>query len=384
MHTPEADVPTPVTRLPYAGLRPRRRAAARRNKRIAFFGFYGRNNFGDDLFGYLLQSISLRVPNTVSLIVGASAARELTQPFHLPVARALWTRPGALGAAARTVTYVAAMMRAQVLMFGGGSLFGANASLPFARLVVSVGRRLNRRVGALGVSVGPFATTERRDGFAAVLQAISCIAVRDQASVRAVADATGQAPANLKDLAFALPALYMPRRRQCELRTLVVSIHLRQYTDAVLAVLAAVDSQRLVDEILFVSLDDESVAVTGDIARLFVPSNVAVSRFQYGDSITEVIDVLSAATCVVTSKLHGAIVSFVYDVPILLFCYQRKCAEFLLDNALPGPQDTQPDEDVCVEHVTALLSHRGTERKYANAKWHLDQFTQFVERIAHP
>jgi hypothetical protein len=57
--------------------------------------------------------------------------------------------------------------------------------------------------------------------------------------------------------------------------------------DAVLAILTKVDSQRLVDEVLFVSLDDESVAVTGDIARLFSPLNVSVGRFQYGDSITD-------------------------------------------------------------------------------------------------
>lgn len=356
-------------------------ATVRRETRIAFFGFYGRHNFGDDLFGYLLQSMSIRTPGIRPLIVGASPACELTHPFHLPVARALWARPGAIGAVARSVTYVAAILRARAAIFGGGSLFGANASLPFAKLIVNVGRRFNRPVAALGVSVGPFESAERRHAFGRVLDAMPCIAVRDEASVRAVADATGSPPANLKDLAFALPALYAPRRRQQDRRTLIVSIHLRQYMDAALAILARVDSLHLVDEVLFVSLDDESVAVTGDIARLFSPSNISVSRFQYGDSITEVVDLFAAATCVVTSKLHGAIVSFVYDVPVMLFCYQRKCVEFLLDNALPGPQEPQPPEDVCVRHVTELLSRDGHKQRYSNAGWHLDQFTQFISAI---
>ncbi|MFM0736006.1 polysaccharide pyruvyl transferase family protein [Paraburkholderia xenovorans] len=358
-----------------------RTATTRRKTRIAFFGFYGRHNFGDDLFGYLLQTISIRTPGILPLIVGASPAQELTHPFHLPVARALWARPGAIGAAARSVTYVAALLRARAAVFGGGSLFGANAALPFAKLIVNVGRHFNRPVSALGVSVGPFATAERRHAFAGVLKAMPRIAVRDEASVRAVADATGSTPANLKDLAFALPALYKPKRRPPDRRTLVVSIHLRQYMDAVLAVLAEVDSRRLVDEVLFVSLDDESVAVTGDIARLFSPLNVAVNRFQYGDSITEVVDLLAAAACVVTSKLHGAIVSYVYDVPVMLFCYQRKCAEFLLDNALPGPQEQQPPDDVCVGHVLALLSRNRRAQKYSSAEWHLDQFTAFIGDI---
>lgn len=385
MSAPETEAPSAVASSPrsaresqHGDVHP---ASIRRETRIAFFGFYGRHNFGDDLFGYLLQSISVRAPGIRPLIVGASPAQELTHRFHLPLARALWGRPGAMGAAARSVTYVAAVMRARAAIFGGGSLFGAHASLPFAKLIVNAGRRFNRPVAALGVSVGPFATAERRHAFASVLRAIPCIAVRDEASVRAVADATGLAPVNLKDLAFALPALYTPKRRSGDRRTLVVSIHLRQYMDAVLAILTKVDSQRLVDEVLFVSLDDESVAVTGDIARLFSPSNVSVGRFQYGDSITEVVDLLTSATCVVTSKLHGAIVSFVYDVPIMLFCYQRKCAEFLLDNALPGPQEPQPPDDVCVRHVTELLSRGSREQRYSSAGWHLDQFTQFITAI---
>jgi polysaccharide pyruvyl transferase WcaK-like protein len=357
------------------------RASGSRTTRVAFFGFYGRRNFGDDLFGYLLQSISLRARGIEPLIVGASPAQELTHSFHLPGARGLWMRRGGVGAAVRSVTYVAAMLSARAAIFGGGSLFGANASLSFAKLIVRLGRRLSKPVAALGVSVGPFASAERRSAFEAVLRDIPYVAVRDEASVRLVAEVTGSAPVNLRDLAFALPAIYTPKRRPSDRRTLIVSIHLRQYTDAVLAILAYVDSQRLVDEVLFVSLDEESVAVTGDIARLFSPSNVSVERFRYGDSITAVVDLLAAGACVVTSKLHGAIVSFVYDVPTMLFCYQPKCAEFLRDNALPGPHEPLPVEDVCVDHVARLLTRETTKARYGDAEWYRDRFTDFIADV---
>lgn len=352
-----------------------------RATRIAFFGFYGRHNFGDDLFGYLLQSICARAPGIRPLIVGATATREITQAFHLPLVKAFWTRRGVVGAAARSITYVAAMWRARAAIFGGGSLFGANASLSFARFVVNQGRLLDKPVAALGVSVGPFATIGRRRTFGRMLRGMSRIAVRDAVSVDAVADATGSVPANLKDIAFALPALYSPPRRVQKKRTLIVSIHLRQYIDAVLAVLADIDREHRVDEVLFVSLDDESVAVTGDIARLFVPSNVEVGRFRYGDSIIDVIDLLANATCVVTSKLHGAIVSFVYDVPVFLFCYEQKCSEFLRDNSLAGPQEPMPSEEACVATVTQLLCGTRGERRYLNAEWHLAQLTQFIAAV---
>jgi polysaccharide pyruvyl transferase WcaK-like protein len=211
---------------------------------------------------------------------------------------------------------------------------------------------------------------------------MSCVAVRDEDSVRAVANATRSTPVNLGDLAFALPALYAPKRGEGSRRTLVVSIHLYDYLDTVLTILADVDRRRLVDEVVFVSLDDESVAVTGDIARLFSPSNVSVQRFKYTDSITDVVDILAGASCVVTSKLHGAIVSFVFNIPVMLFCYQRKCAAFLQDNALPGPQEVQPPAAVCVEHVARLLERGVAERRYSNAPWHVEQFSDFIADVA--
>jgi polysaccharide pyruvyl transferase WcaK-like protein len=353
----------------------------RRSKRIAFFGFYGRHNFGDDLFGYLLQEICARIPGVRPLIVGASPQKELTNQFHLPIARGLWTRPGILGAAVRTLTYLSALMRSHAVVFGGGSLFGADASVGFAKLIVFAGTRLNKPVAAVGVSIGPFRTAERRQAFLEIIQRISHIAVRDEASISAAVETKNVPPSNLGDLAFSLPAIYTPKRTTNSKRTLVVSVHLREYTDTVLAILAEVDSRSLVDEIIFASLDDESIAVTGDIARIFVPLNVSINRFKYGDSITEVIDLVASASCVVTSKLHGAIVSYVYDIPTLLFCYQRKCAEFLSDNALPGPRETHPSDDVCIERVTALLTSSSPPRKYQRAQLHLGQFIEFLSAM---
>jgi polysaccharide pyruvyl transferase WcaK-like protein len=357
-----------------------RRFLGRGMTRVAFFGFYGRGNFGDDLFGYLLQSISARA-GVEPLIVGASLKRELTHAFHLPFCRALWMHPGIAGTTIRLLTYVAALFRARAVVFGGGSLFGENASLRFVKLIVSGARRLNKPVAALGVSVGPFVSLEHQQALSDVLRALPSIAVRDEASIIALKKATGSTAINLKDLAFSLPCIYTPKSVPRDRRTLIVSIHLAQYVDTVLGVLAEVDRRSLVSQVLFVSLDDESAAVTGDIARLFVPTNVSVGRFQYGDSIAEMTDLLASATCVITSKLHGAIVSFVYGVPFMLFCYQRKCAEFLIDNAVPGPLEPRPSLNVCIDHVVGLLTSERSQQQYEKAASHLDQFTGFVATI---
>ncbi|SDD82400.1 polysaccharide pyruvyl transferase family protein [Paraburkholderia lycopersici] len=363
----------------------REESIGKRRKRgifkIAFFGFYGRNNFGDDLFGFILQAICTSREDLVAQVVGASSKRELGRAFRLPFVQRFWRARGAGGALARCLTYVAAIACADAVVFGGGTLFGANASIGFARFTTRIGTWLRRPLGALGVSVGPFSSDERQRAFAGVIEQLSCIAVRDESSVKAVSALVGRRPANLGDLAFCLPALYTPVWGRARMRTLVVSIHLDDYTDTVLEILDEVDRSRLADEVMFLSLDEESVAATGDIARLFEPKHVRVCRYRYAGSIAEVVDRLANASCVVTSKLHGAITSYVYDVPALLFCYQRKCVEFLNDCALPGPRDPLPAAADCVATVKKMLAAKCESRQFARAADHMEAFGRFLEEM---
>jgi polysaccharide pyruvyl transferase WcaK-like protein len=350
--------------------------------KIAFLGFYGRNNFGDDLFGFILQAICASRRGLGAQVVGASPKRELGSAFRLPVVQRFWTAPGARGALARCMTYAAAIACADAVVFGGGTLFGASASVGFVRFTTRVSSWLRRPVAALGVSVGPFISDERRLAFASVIKQLSSIAVRDESSVEAVSALSGKRPPNLGDLAFSLPAIYTPASSRERTRTLLISIHLDEYTDAVLEILGEVDRSRLVDEVLFVSLDEESVAATGDIARLFEPKHVRVSRYRYDGSITEVIDRLANASCVVTSKLHGAITSYVYNVPALLFCYQRKCVEFLNDRGLPGPRDPLPAAGDCVTAVKEMLAGQCESRQFVRGAEHLEAFGRFLDDMS--
>jgi polysaccharide pyruvyl transferase WcaK-like protein len=357
-------------------------ARPHKTRKIAFFGYYGRQNFGDDLFGYLLEAMCSRLPGIDALIVGASEPVELERAFHLPFARKLWNRPGLMGTTARFVTYVAALLKADAAVFGGGSLFGSDASVKFASLIASLGRRLGKPVAAVGVSVGPFSSNDRQTAFAQILRKIGRMAVRDESSVLTVKAMTGGSPANFGDLAFALPAIYRPACHDRKKRTLVVAVHLDIYAEATLQILQVVDQARLVDEVHFLSLDKPSAGVTGDIARMFVPQNVAVTRSQYLGCITTVVDTIASASCVVTSKLHGAVTAFVYGVPALLYCYERKCSQFLAENGLPGSQERFPDASECAETVRQMLGVDGAPRRIPHGRAHLNAFTNFLQDVA--
>ncbi|MEX3931899.1 polysaccharide pyruvyl transferase family protein [Paraburkholderia phymatum] len=349
--------------------------------RIAFFGFYGRHNFGDDLFGYVLQHLCNDIPGVEARLVCASAKRELTQTWTVPVVKRWVYQSGLRGTVARMVTYCAALMQTDVVVFGGGSLFGAQASIMFARFISSIARVLRKPVHALGVSVGPFVTERRRSANLSIVADMITIAVRDRASVRTVTSIPSiTEPANLGDLAFALPAIYSAKRIDGRIRTLVISIHSYEYVEQVLDILANVDAENSVERVQFVSLDAKSSHVAQELAHKFEPRYVHVEALNYSASIEEIIDALASAKCVVTSKLHGAITSHVYGVPALLFCYQSKCADFLDDNDLPGPRDKHPASPVCVEVVRKLMQANAAPPVRHGGTNHYAKFKEFLER----
>lgn len=349
--------------------------------RVAFFGFYGRRNFGDDLFGYLLQSIAADIPEIDMRLIGASPQRELTYRWHLPFVDRLWTRPGIIGACGRFLTYCCALLCSDAAVFGGGTLFGAEASAAFARLIVRWGTWFRKPVYAMGVSVGPFSTDERRMIFGGIVRQISKIAVRDAASVSMVLGMTTRNAPNLGDLAYALPHIYAPQRSAEGARTLVVAIHLREYVDHALAIIAEAEQHDWFDSLVVLSLDEESIPIAEDIARRSMQGRFPCVHIRYEDSILDVVEVIAGATLVVTSKLHGAITSYVYNVPVLLFCYQQKCADFLLDNNLPGPREVMPPVRECVEFAGSQR-HAPDGAMFSGSQARFEAFRDFLSAIA--
>lgn len=359
-------------------------SATKRSIRVSFFGFYGRHNFGDDLFCYLLERICDDISHVDACFVGATKLQELKRGWRLPFVEPFAHSNRKYGTFARFLGYCVALGRADVAVFGGGSLFGASASVAFPRLITSWGRMFGIPVHAIGVSVGPFISDKRRQQFLYMLDGIDKIAVRDWASIHEMKTSSRQdGVANLGDLAYALPSIYAPKRIETAGRTLIVSVHLRQYSSQVLAMLKAVDRNRWADRVLFLSLDAESAQTNDSIKDSFNPQNMMVDSRRYAESIEEVVDLLASAACVVTSKLHGAIASYVYDVPTMLFCYQKKCADFLKDNDLPGPRNPIPLESECVAVVETFLADRpGNRIPFLRGQQYRDSFTNFLANIS--
>ena len=101
--------------------------------RIAFTGYYGMRNFGDDLFGVICTRAAERYWNAAPRLVGpplAGMTGVSTVPAFYP--RDWYGAMGALGKGSRLLSFASATIGSDVLVMGGGSVITARARQSFS------------------------------------------------------------------------------------------------------------------------------------------------------------------------------------------------------------------------------------------------------------
>ena len=349
----------------------------------AVFGYYGRDNFGDDLFCYVLQHVARTTDGIHLSFVGASIKKELHNSFRAKILQKYISKNGIRGSLLRVILYISAVLKADFIVFGGGSLFGENASFKFSQTITLLSNILNRNIFAVGVSVGPFSTEARENRFIKQLSHFQYIAVRDFSSMKYL-QAAGLTRISdyIGDIAYSLPAIYLPKTKQKK-NTLVIAIHLTEYITIIEELVKVIKYDETLNSVILLSLDTNSISLNKSLFNKLEKLGVPVSMYDYGESIEDVIDILSSAKMVITSKLHGAITGFVYNVSVFLFCYQEKCIHFLRENGLPGIFHKYPNCTESVELILEILSdskkiqkYESVNEKYESLRSSLIRFTK--------
>lgn len=351
--------------------------------RIAFTGYYGMRNFGDDLFGVICTRAAERYWNAAPRLVGpplAGMAGVSTVPAFYP--RDWYGAMGTLGKGSRLLSFASATVGSNVLVMGGGSVITARES--FRKPMMQAARRhRGLELAAIGVSIGPFANQRQEEAAASFLDRFSYISVRDRRSHEWIQRMGLSALSHAGcDLAVLLPGLAaMPpraeRRSESAIRVGVAPCRyaeggahdapvMRAWEDAFVAsVLAEARSKRLVVDVF--SLNEHPRHGDGELAEALA------RRLRAGGVATEVLrytrpDPLAMVAAIgrcdvmVSARLHGAIVAWLCGVPFAIVDYHRKCRDFADDIGLPQrrritTEQGHPFSDV----VDSLLAERRLE-----------------------
>ncbi|MEN1944769.1 polysaccharide pyruvyl transferase family protein [Luteimonas sp. MJ293] len=302
-------------------------------------------NFGDDLFGYVAHHAQRKYwPDFTSSVLAPQIADldlEFSVPWLLGVA---YHRHDRIGALSRAAAASSAMLLHEKLIYAGGSIFTGRSG------VRSITRVLpRRRISAIGVSVGPFASERHRRRATSEIEKLEFITVRDQESAR-VAASLGVRAIQSADLAGLLPS-FLPlsiKRSRSSKRRLVfvpcsnkstIGLTADAFCESFIKSICRIDSAReLKVEILILNdhpkTSDEPLART--VSKQLRNEGFDVKAFSYSSvGLNRAVEILASSDLVVSGRLHGAIVAYMYQAPFVLNEYHEKCASFLDDVGVP-------------------------------------------------
>ncbi len=278
--------------------------------RLLVSGYYGFGNLGDEA---LLAGMLSGLPSVQATVL--SGQPEATQTLHN------------VGAVHR-LTGLGALVTHDALLSGGGGLLQdktSSRSLRYYLGVISLAKRLGKRVVVYGQSVGPLSAA----GEKAVARALKGVpvAVRDKPSqtllarlnipAELVADAALALPAPLARPADAAPVLFVPRGGFREVTAAFARVAQRLEAEGVpLAGLALQPGE-----------DDRPLA---ELVRA-APSLQKLTTNTPGEAL----ETVAGSRYVVSARLHGLIFAARAGRPASGVAYDPKVAAFCAEAGLP-------------------------------------------------
>jgi polysaccharide pyruvyl transferase WcaK-like protein len=354
-------------------------------KRIRLTGYYGMSNFGDDLFGLAAQKAGLKYWQDVSVEVIAPKIEGAGEGYTVPLAVPdyVYQMHNLLGAMVRSIYVVGGSLKADKMIFTGGSLFSSRSSG-----VMNVLNKVHRRsffLSAIGVSVGPFVSISDEKKTIGVIKNFEYISVRDTRSF----DFLNSLNLDLKVVhAGDLAGLMLPvARRGGKVKKIGFSPCFRADKPEASGRLcrefiqAVVEQSQLAElEVVVLGLNEHPVV--GDMALCL---NVFKALKKLGIScafegykkagVMKTWELISSFDAFITGRLHGAVSAYICKVPFFLDEYHIKCSDFL--NDINQAQSLRlPCDDYSTGDVSKVLSVLLEETQFIRPKLSVEAYQE--------
>jgi len=295
-------------------------------------GYYGMSNTGDD-------ALLLAAAWGAREFLGA---KEFKVNCHQPVqvadivsSTATLSEPQSFRGENRLRQYFMAMST-QSVIFGGGSVLHTAQDINIKRDIIRFTGRGSS--AALGVGIGPFKNVEAEKSCGKFLNECGFVGVRDKESF---AQAKTLAPnANVRltfDLAPGLLRIRAAKKTTereglcvclCPVESLSGNIELeRQHIDNIAKMVRRIykttgESVTLLDLNGHETLGD---SIPHSYLRMQIGPDVPVKHLRYQQDPLSVLDTLATFNLVVSMRLHGSILAYLAETPVISLNYHSKC-----------------------------------------------------------
>jgi hypothetical protein len=299
-------------------------------------GYYGYDNFGDDLFREILsQSLSQK-------------------PWARP--RISQNRPGPLARYTRNARAINNIFAARSLTLGGGSILGARPPFGIRHVEMAAARLHWLAYAAIGVGILEDLKTPPDD----ILSRLGWVGLRSETEYLTLRQRYPQVQ-YMSDLAYAAPRVLLggeitanlsARKEEVAIipagvgqlgRSAADRDHLRAWISGNLT--PFVHEGKNMKILLLQPQNETDTALCQLFAQEVARLGASVRQIAHRDAVTTLKEVASSAF-VFTDRLHGGIVAHVCGVPFRLSRHHAKCDDLLADIRHPDPVGTSYAADV--------------------------------------
>jgi polysaccharide pyruvyl transferase WcaK-like protein len=314
-------------------------------KKILFAGYYGYENMGDDAFGLISIWGGKRFwkCNTLSLLSNKGPIiNNISIKYELPEKQ---------NYKGQYLLYIFfKILKSDILILSGGSILGHKPKFATVGWLYYAMLRIKlSRMGAIGVSIGPFKKQSDYLFVQEQLKKFKFLVLRDVKSYQlALSMQLPYKPVLASDLAFLLADMYPNKILKKTNKKKIIGISLCHYERYVNGDISneerrekAIENGLL--EILNISdiqfhffiingndkIGDKEITKTM-IRKLSLKSS-QYKIIDYSSNTINMLEKIRECDIVFTTRLHGAIFSAAMNIPSILVEYHEKCTNYLND-----------------------------------------------------
>ncbi|WP_026471758.1 polysaccharide pyruvyl transferase family protein [Alkanindiges illinoisensis] len=307
---------------------------------ILFTGFYGHKNTGDDAFIEVSQW-------GAKTYWGANGVRYLAKKENLPETKSgsVYGFPVALPKTYRLQGEFLLRNSSCLISAGGSTIHSKMDPKNIKQKAVELKKQGSKiKIGGIGVSIGPFKSSDDERAVYEYLHYLDFLAVRDQASFDIVSqlDLPYQ-PVNAFDLAALMPNIYPESKKEknkkiigisvCPYESIVAPTHINneiKRNEMMCELLKHLDTQEDIHfKFLIINGNDQ---IGDERLTLETISKVQPKSFEvvpYQRKTQRMWEAIQSCDFVISTRLHAAIFACFAEIPFMLNEYHRKCGDFL-------------------------------------------------------
>lgn len=316
--------------------------------KIAFTGYYGMNNYGDDLFVLASTYGSNKYWRSYPSIVGREI-EGINANFQVSKFEGLYSGSSALSRLYRMQVMLSSFIKNDHIILAGGSTISSDTSIrmrSFQKKLMNMGLA---KMSAIGVSIGPFYNDEDISNAKDLLNKFEYISVRDQKSYNMLKDMNIETPFIFgRDIAGIVPLIELKEKTNNKKKTLGVSIcNYESYTggsieqerkrnQAIIAGIKKMGEENKQDFfvkicVLNTHLELGDTTISQELAEELTKNGIENKVLLYKEDPLEMWEEIVHCDVFFSVRLHGAITAFLGEIPFVLVEYHEKCTSFLND-----------------------------------------------------